>query len=223
MNRVVIYLKQLEKFKLSQEDVRKSVDIFTNYDKKIYQRLIKIGCPDRLDFPNTTAYINALKPLQDDFIQVVLESLPDLEHKSGVVSFLREAKNKYDGKVLMPIFNESSKQDRWRICDAIVFNPPLNINNWVKDIYLSKQYEYSETGLLPLAIVKMFPKDEAREILRQGFDHHYRITPEALGKIGTVEDISFLEEKMKLKYDASHVHKDIKKAIEKIKRRAKLS
>ncbi len=80
----------------------------------------------------------------------------------------------------------------------------------------------SETGLLLLAVVKMFPKDEARAILKQGFDHHYRVTPEALGKVGTAEDIPFLEKRLQMEYDATHVHKDIEKAIKRIKKRAKL-
>src|SRR5690606_30149377 len=123
------------------------------------------------------------------------------------------------GKILIPIFMESDKQGKWQICDAIVYKPPLNINEWVKEIYLDKQYGYSETGLLPLAIIKMFPKDEARAILKQGFDHHYRVTPEAFGKVGTVADIPFLKEKLKINYGATHVHKDIEKAIRKIQKR----
>jgi hypothetical protein len=42
-----------------------------------------------------------------------------------------------------------------------------------------------------------------------------------MGKVGKLEDIPFLEEKLLRDYDATHVKKDITKAIQKIKRRNK--
>lgn len=219
---------QSEKFQQSEElkkwyekSLNESVDGFLN-SEKMYEELRQAGCPDYLDFANSTDYIYAVTPISDDLIKIVVSWIPKLKYKLSVIDFLREAKNKYDGRVLIPIFNESDKQGKWRICSAIEYNPPLHINEWVKETYLDKQYGYSETGLLPLAIAKMFPRDEARVILKQGFDHHYRVTPEALGKVGTPEDIPFLEEKLLVNYDATHVKKDIEKAIKKIKKRAKL-
>ena len=182
--------------------------------------VMKAGYPDELDFNSTNAYIDALKPLPDDFINIVIDWIPRLKYKAGAVSYLRESKNRYDGRVLIPIFDEASSKEKWFICDAIVQNPPKHLNEWVKQTYLDKRFGYSETGLLPLAVAKMFPKDEAREILKLGFDHHYRVTPEALGKIGRPEDISFLEEKLSKSYDAPHVKKDIMKAINRIRKRA---
>lgn len=214
--------KQSKELKLwYQESLNHYIAAFLDY-QDMYTELRKIGYPDILNYPNSTEYINALKPFNDDFIEIVISWTPKLEFKSGVVQFLRESKNKYDGTILIPIFRESDKQQRWFICDAIVRNPPININEWVKDTYLSKKYGYSETGLLPLAIAKIFPKDEARAILKKGFDHHYRITPEALGKVGKKEDVSFLEKKLLLRYDATHVHRDIEKAIKRIQKREKL-
>ena len=184
----------------------------------MYKELSDMGYPDINDFENGTAYINAVKPIPEKFIEIVLKWLPKLEKKTGIIMFLRESGEKYDGRVLIPLFEEANTQERWRICEAIAYNPPMNIKQWVKELYLNKKYSYHETGLLPLAIVKMFPKNEAREILKQGFDHQNRVSPEALGKIGILEDIPFLEEKLLETYDATHVKKDIEKAIQRIKK-----
>lgn len=212
-------IKNLEDLNLSVD--AELIDIIAD-SQGFYKELRDAGFPDETEFPHTTAYINAIKPIPKDFIDIVMKWIPKRKYKGWPVGFLREAKNKYDGRVLIPIFNESNKLGRWSICDAIAYNPPLNINDWVKETYLSKEYGYSETGLLPLAVARMFPKDEARAILKQGFDHHYRVTPEALGKVGTAEDIPFLEKRLQMDYDATHVHKDIEKAIKRIKKRAKL-
>ena len=211
------YLKRLEEFQITGKKTNEYVDAFLDYEG-MNAELQSLGYPDELDFPHTTAYVNALKPLNDDFIKVVIEWIPRLKYPYGVVQYLRESKSKYDGRVLIPIFNESDAQGKWFLCDAIAYNPPLYINEW----YLDKQYGYSETGLLPLAVAKMFSRDEARNILKQGFDHHYRVSPEAFGKVGKLEDIPFLEEKLLANYDATHVKKDIEKAIKKIKKRVKL-
>lgn len=219
---------QSEKFQQSEElkkwyesSLSQAISGFLDYEG-LNSDLVKAGYPDELDYPHTTAYINALKPLPDGFIEIIISWIPKLKFKGGAVQYLREAKNKYDGRVLLQIFNEANAQDKWFLCDAIAHNPPLHINEWVKETYLDKQYGYNETGLLPLAVAKMFSRDEARAILKQGFDHHYRVTPEALGKIGTLVDIPFLEERLFLDYDATHVNKDIEKAIKKIKKRAKI-
>jgi hypothetical protein len=216
---------QTEKFQQSEElkkwyenSLNQSIKGFLDYEG-LNSDLVKAGYPDELDYPHTTAYINALKPLPDDFIEIVISWIPKLKFKGGAVQYLREAKNKYDGRVLIPIFNEADAQGKWFLCDAIAHNPPLHINEWVKETYLDKHYSYNETGLLPLAVAKMFPRDEARAILKQGFDHHYRVTPEAFGEVGKLEDIPFLEEKLLVDYDATHVKKDIDKAIKKIKKR----
>ena len=185
--------------------------------------LVNAGYPDELDYPHTTAYINAIKPIPRNFIDIVLRWCQKLKFKGSVIGYLRESAEKYDGSVLIPIFNEGSKQVRWRICDAIAYNPPLNINNWVKEIYLDRSYGYEETGLLPLAIIKLFLQDEARNILRQGFDHHSGTTPEALGKVGKVEDIPFLEKRYQKQYESKFIYKEIEKAIKKIKKRNNLS
>ncbi len=198
---------------------------FHNF-RKMYEELKEAGYPDMNDFKNGNEYNKALKSVSkslDEFIKIVIKWLPKIEYRVGGLLLLAETNKKYDGRVIIPIFKESNSFDKWRICSAIAYNPPLNINDWVRDTYLSKEYGYSETGLLPLAIAKMFPRDEARKILKQGFDHHYRVTPEALGKVGTAEDIPFLEKKLLINYDATHVHKDIEKAIKRIKKRAKLN
>jgi hypothetical protein len=68
----------------------------------------------------------------------------------------------------------------------------------------------------------MFHRDEARTILKDSFDLHPEVAPEALGKVGTVEDIAFLEEKAEKKYESKFIYKGIEKAIRKIKKRAKV-
>ena len=209
---------RINQFNVPEKKKQRAIEIFLDYEG-LNADLVKAGYPDELDYPHTTAYINALKPLPDDFIEIVISWIPKLKFKGGTVQYLREAKNKYDGRVLIPIFNEADEGRKWSMCSAIEHNPPLHINEWVKETYLDKQYDYNETGLLPLAVAKMFSRDEARAILKQGFDHHYRVTPEAFGKVGKLEDIQFLEEKLLVDYDATHVKKDIDKAIKKIKGR----
>lgn len=184
--------------------------------------LVRAGYPDELDFPHFSAYIHAAKPFTKGFMDIVLHWYPKLKFKAGVLHYLRETADKYDGRILIPLFNEGNKQVRWFICDAIAYNPPLDINDWVREIYLDKQYEYEETGLLPLAIIKLFPKDEARDLLRQGFDHHPGTTAFALGKIGKEADVLFLEEKLISKFESKFVYKEIEKAIKKIKVRRKI-
>lgn len=188
---------------------------------KMYKELSDMGYPDIDDFKHGTDYINAIKPIPKEFIEVVLKWVPKLEKKTGILMFLRESREKYDGNILISLFEEANTHDRWKICEAIAHNPPLNINQWVKELYLDQQYGYHETGLLPLAIIKMFPKNEARDILKQGFDHQNRVTPEALGKIGTLEDIPFLQQKLLKEYGAVHVKSDIEKAISRILNRSK--
>ena len=226
--------QKLEEPFLNSEKFKNSEELKKSYEKnlnEIIERfidsegmnsdLVKAGYPDKLEFISTNAYIDAMKPLSHDFINIVIDWKPRLKYKAGAVSYLRESKDRYDGRVLIPIFDEASSKEKWFICEAIVQNPPKHLNEWVKQTYLDKRFGYSETGLLPLAVAKMFPKDEAREILKQGFDHLYRVTPEALGKIGCPEDISFLEEKLSKSYDAPHVKKDIMKAISKIQKKTK--
>lgn len=190
--------------------------------EKMYEDLRNAGYPDELTFPHTTAYINALKPLPDDFIAIVIKWLPDLKHKEIAIGFLREAEHKYDGQVLIPIFIDGDFTLKWKIADAIAYNPPLGINEWVKETYLSVQYG-QEAGLLALAIIKMFQKEEAIGIIKQGFDLHPEVAPEALGKVGGIKEIDFLEEKSKLPYKAKFIYKEIEKAIKKIKKRCKSS
>ncbi len=196
---------------------------YPNFDK-MYLELKNAGYPDINDFKTGNEYSNALKTAYGDlesFIKIVIKWIPRLEYKVGGVLLLQATDKRYDGRVLIPIFNESSKQDRWRICDAIEHNPPLYINDWVECVYLDKQYDYFETGLLPLAVAKMFPRDEAREILKQGFNHHPEVTPEALSKVGTADDLLFLEEKLQRKYKKKFIYKEIEKAIRKIKQKYK--
>lgn len=219
------YFTRSEKFQQSEElkelyekRLNKYIDGFLS-DEGMHEELRNAGCPDELDYPDFTAFINAIKPIPDDFIDIVISWAPKLKFKMAVVDFLREAKSKYDGRVLIPIFDAVDQQGKWFICDAIEHNPPRHINEWVRETYLDKQYGYNETGLLPLAVARMFPKDEARDILKQGFDHHYRVTPYALGKVGKAEDIPFLEERLLVSYNATHVKKDIEKAIKRIQKR----
>lgn len=195
-------------------------DLYPNFEK-MYEDIAQAGFPDVNEFSNGTEYINAIKPVSTTLINIVLKWMPNLEYPIGILLFLRESKNKYDGRILIPIFNEADSQGKWRICDAIEHNPPLYINDWVKETYLSPEYG-ADTGLLALAVAKMFSGDEARKILRAGFDLHPGITPEALGKVGKPADIVFLEEKYKGAYPSKSVYKEIEKAIKKIKKRAKI-
>lgn len=206
---------------MNMSEKNESTSTFKNF-KAMYEELSRAGYPDIKKYGNNNDYIKVLKNGNYDletYIEIIKKWLPKIEYKTGGLLLIAKTDIKYDGSIIIPIFNEADTADRWRICSAIVKNPPLNINDWVKSIYLSKTYSYSEIGILPLAIIKMFPKDQAREILREGFDHNYRVTPEALGKIGELEDIPFLENKLNLHYDATHVHRDINKAISKIKKR----
>ena len=207
-------------FKLPIEKRNLIIDSFLDTDA-MYAELMNVGYPDPLDFPNATAYINALKPLPDDFINIVLKWQPKLKY-GNTTMFLRESKNRYDGRVLIAIFNNGDANVKWQVCDTIAYNPPLYINDWIKGICLSDKYGYFETGLIPLAVAKMFHRDEARTILKDSFDLHPEVAPEALGKVGTVEDISFLEEKAEKKYESKFIYKEIEKAIRKIKKRAKV-
>lgn len=209
---------RINQFKIPESKKQEAIETFLNYEG-LKADLVNAGYPDELDYPHTTAYINALKPLSDDFIEIVINWIPKLKFKGGALQYLREARNKYDGHVVIQIFNEADTQGKWFVCDTIAHNPPLHINDWVKETYLDKQNGYNETGLLPLAVAKMFPREEVREILKQGFEHHYRVTPEALGKVGRLQDIPFLENRLLVKYDAPHVMRDIEKAIKKIKQR----
>lgn len=200
--------------------LNETIEAFRDYEP-MFDALIEAGYPDRYAYPSFTHFINANRPFPDDFVAVVMKYLPKMKFKLGAVELLRNAEHRYDGRVLIPIFSEADANGKWRLCDAIVQNPPLFIDEWVLDIFFDKRYSYSETGLLPLAIIKLFPADRAREILKMGFDLHYRVTPEALGKVGRLEDIPFLESKLLQEYTASHVKKDIQLAIRKIMKRHK--
>ncbi len=208
------HLRELERLEILNNEMA---------DDGLRLDLVQAGYPDELDFPHLTAYINAVKPLPKKFVDIVLNWIPKLKFKEGALNYLRETKEKYDGRVLISIFNEGSKQVKWQVCDAIEYNPPLNIDNWVREIYLDNKYGYEETGLLPLALIKLLTENQAREVLKLGFDHHPGTTSLALGKIGNVEDISFLEGKLQSKFENKYTYKEIKKAISKIKTKYKLS
>lgn len=186
----------------------------------MYEDLLRGGYPDNLDFPHTTAYINAIKPIDDYGIAIILKWLPNLKYKDAAFDFLRESKSRYDGRVLIDVFANADKDIRWRISDMIATNPPLYINEWIKETYLAPKYG-QEAGLLALAVVKLFPEIEARQILKNGFDLHPEVTPEAIGKIGLLDDIPFLEEKMKVVHSATFINEEISIAIKKIMKRNK--
>src|SRR5690606_23043818 len=117
---------------------------YNNFNK-MYEELKNAGYPDINDFNTGNEYNNALKSVSigfDNFIKIVSKWLPKLEYKAGGVILLTETNQKYDGRVITSIFKETSNQEKWRICDAITRNPPLNINDWVKETYLDKQYGY---------------------------------------------------------------------------------
>lgn len=197
---------------------------FANFDK-MYEELRQAGYPDINNYKNHNEYIKALATSTrdfKDFNKIVIKWLPLIEYIVGGLLLLQASKEKYDGRLIIPIFENSSSQDRWRICAAIMNNPPMFLEEWVREIYFSKEYTYSDTGLLPLVVVKIFPRDEARNILKEGFDLHYRVAPEALGKVGRMEDIPFLKDKLLKKYEATHVTKDIEKAIQEISKREKV-
>lgn len=215
------FLKNIGTYMITDDLKIELLDRF--YDaEKMHEDLRRAGFPDDLTFPDTTAYINSLRPLPDDFISIILKWLPERKYKDSAIDYLREAKHRYDGRVLIPIFMTGSFDIRWKIADAITYNPPLYIDDWIKEVYLSPEYG-EEAGLLALAVIKVFKKEEAIKILKQGFDLHPEVTPEALGKVGRLEEINFLEKKAQLHYEAKFIYKEIERAIKRIKKKYKSS
>ncbi len=197
----------------------------SNIDK-LYNELKSIGFPDINEYTNDFDFYSEIKKKEKSIFnlynEIILRWEPFLERRIVAIGLLSVSKKKYDGSRIIPeIFEKSNDMDKWQILNMLIKNPPLHIENWTIKTYLSKNYSYKQAGLLPLLIIKILSRDEARIILKKGFDHQFRVTPEALGKVGVLEDIPFLESKLKLNYDATHVTKDLLNAIEKIKKNNK--
>lgn len=100
---------------------------FRNFDK-MYEELKNAGYPDINDYKNQYEYEKALETSTKNFKEfnrIIIKWLPLIEYKVGGILLLQASKEKYDGRVIIPIFEDSSSQDRWRICAAILQNPPL--------------------------------------------------------------------------------------------------
>lgn len=218
MNQKIEKIKKMDIGERVKEEVIQSIIAF----QPVNDELISNGFPDKNEFDSDNDYYSKVGEINQEYLDVILKWYPILKYDGTILSVFDKTNLKFDTQILREIFDNGNNDMKWRVCDLIDRRKCWwGIEKWIVDIFLSSNYSYSEVGLLPLAIAKMLPKEEAREILKQGFDHHYRVTPEALGKIGKLEDIAFLEEKLLVSYDASHVHKDILKAIKKIKKRNK--
>lgn len=197
---------------------------YSNFDK-MYGELERAGYGNARHYHTFEAYekyLSSTKADYSDFIRIVTNWMPKLENRIGGIRLLVATNQTYDGAIVEQAFERANADERWFICAYIARNPPKNAESWMRRLYLSPDCNYGETGLLPLVIIKMFDKPEALKLLRQGFDLHPEVTPEAIGKIGTAEEIPFLEEKRKLTFEKKFIYKEIDKAIKRLKKKYQL-
>lgn len=185
--------------------------------------LLAIGFPIEaipLDYNRLGGYFNKKVPMK--YVEVAIKWLPTLWVTGGFLNleaFLRFSEKRFNGQVYIKLFELSDDfQRRWAICDRLEQNFPFGINDWVKETYLNPQYG-DEVGLLALAVTKAFPKSEAVKILRIGFDLHPRMTCEAFRRVGTVDEVPFLKEKLNNKYENKYIYSDIEKTIKRLEKR----
>jgi hypothetical protein len=203
-------LKKEKSIKIDVDD--NLINRFILHDE-IYQKLEKLGFPDRLNYLHEKEYhFNLPKPFSKDVIEYLLSEIENPDYSLLVVNLLRESRVKYDGTKLKAVFENVNNDGKWGICDSIIFNTPININDWIIEKYLNS----SDHGVFMLAevIPKVIEKDKAREILLQGFEDKPAITASVLGKkFKDKEILDFLQVRID-NYDKKKLpYKEMKKAI----------
>ena len=179
------------------------------------------GFPDKLEHIYKHTFYKEIKlPYSQDAINFMLSSISNFSKPLIIIDLLNHGKVKYDGTVLIPIFERLDKKLKWDFCSLINRNIPLNINEWIINQYLSKE-NGDETLLLAEVIPMITSKERAIQILKEGFDHKPGITAAVIGKIDKQGiTLEFLREKLNIFSDKSKLpYKEIVKSINKIEKR----
>jgi hypothetical protein len=117
-----------------------------------------------------------------------------------------------NNELLIDIFNEGDPRVKWMVCDFIVRKKRYKkIGSWIINAYLNRTFTHDETSMLALCISKILKKNQAIDILKQGFLLHPVTTAEAFDKIIKPGDLPIIEELIERLHKAEHIPEEARK------------
>lgn len=176
------------------------------------------------DHFNHGDFLNKYAPLNDKIVNILLDYLPktsnDYLGQDTIVRFLGAVSNRYDGRLLIEVFDNTESNDlRFAIANTIAEANPLNVNEWLEKTIKRKDLEIGAFMMLPIAVARMFPTEKANAILNEVYSTSPVNVAQGMAISGAKEELNLLEkEKHKFK---GWKKKEFEKAINKIKKRLK--
>ncbi|MDX9974301.1 MAG: hypothetical protein RBU21_15055 [FCB group bacterium] len=188
----------LESFLAVSEAARESMEErWAAYDeacKPVTEKLQRLG----LAVTGIDESFNPYLPLSPEVVEVLLESLPEMQNWHVVewmARYIGTATQPYDGRPLADAFDKCpNHHPKWAIGDAFSRSKPLYIEEW-----LVRTLKNSEHGaarqMLCFTATRLLPPEVANDALMACFDDVPGHAGGALRKTGGQRELEFLRER----------------------------
>lgn len=159
-------------------------------------------------------------PLPSDVVELLLKWLPKLTEpalQDQLVRDLAMVREPYDVSVLTRLFEESSSDTvRWAIANTLAELRPLDARSWIDAALKDQRYGRSRE-MLPLALARTAPADEANRTILEVFDQMPAHAAIGLAESGGAAEMAMLRSRASREKD--WVRKELLRAAKRIEER----
>lgn len=159
-------------------------------------------------------------PLPTEIVEILLKWLPLLAEpalQEQIVRNLVNVEAPFDPGVLIRLFESTlSEAVRWAIANTLAELRPLSAREWVIDALRNRQYGRARE-MLPLALARIAPSDEANRVIAEVFDEMPAHAAIGLAESGGALELELI--KARTECEKGWVRKELQRAAKRIERR----
>lgn len=172
-----------------------------------------------LDIHDIDDLMRIKEPLSDSVINVLITGLQNTKDESlqeFIIRGITGQRLNIDSNILLKLYDSTPNEYlRWAIANCIAES---EVANGDLKVWLKHKVQSEGNEILFLAASHYLNHKEVLPLLMKGLYKHNDVIYEAIGEIGTLNELPVLEEEINKKIN-SHSKKQLNKAIKKIKRR----